>query len=101
VPRDLEKIIQRCLRKDPAWRYQSAADLKISLCDLQREIESGVAEAAPAPTSRRSAKRWIAALTLGLAIGASGAWWFASRGERHSSVYGPIRPLTTYSGLEY
>src|SRR5260370_25175567 len=31
VPRDLEKIIQRCLRKDPAWRYQSAADLKISL----------------------------------------------------------------------
>jgi len=101
VPRDLEKIIQRCLRKDPARRYQSAADLKISLCDLQREMESGVPEAAPAPPSQRSAKRWIAALTLGLALGTSGAWWFASRGERHSSVYGPIKPLTTYSGLEY
>ena len=31
--------------KDPAWRYQSAADLKISLCDLQHEIESGTAAA--------------------------------------------------------
>ena len=102
VPRELEKIIQRCLRKDPAWRYQSAADLKISLCDLQREMESGAPEAA----LRRAAAAarhglWVAALALGLALGASGAWWLASRGERHTSVYGPIKPLTTYSGLEY
>ena len=101
VPRELEKIIQRCMRKDPAWRYQSAADLKISLCDLQREMESGVPEAAlPAPPEHRG-KLWAAILALGLVLGASGAWWFASRGERHTSAYGPIKPLTTYSGLEY
>jgi Tol biopolymer transport system component/predicted Ser/Thr protein kinase len=100
VPRELEKIIQRCLRKDPAWRYQSAADLKISLCDLQREMENGVPEAArPAPSQHR-ATLWAAALALGLALGASGAWWLASRGG-HAPVYGPIKPLTTYSGLEY
>jgi eukaryotic-like serine/threonine-protein kinase len=40
VPAELAKIILRCLRKDPAWRFQSAADLKISLFDLQRESDS-------------------------------------------------------------
>jgi len=105
LPRDLQKIIRRCLRKDPAWRYQSAADLKISLYDLQRETESGEPEAAPAapPSPRPSLRwqRWIAALALGLAIGAVGTWWFASRGERRTAFYGPVKPLTTYSGLEH
>jgi Tol biopolymer transport system component/tRNA A-37 threonylcarbamoyl transferase component Bud32 len=100
LPRDLEKIIQRCLRKDPEWRYQSAADLKISLCDLQREIESGVYADAP-PPPRQRAMRWSAALALGLALGASGAWWLASRSDRHTAAYGLVKPLTTYPGLEY
>jgi serine/threonine protein kinase len=52
LPRELVRIIQRCLRKDPAWRYQSAADLKISLHDLLREMENGVPESAP-PAPRR------------------------------------------------
>ena len=50
---------------------------------------------------RHRAERWIAALALGLALGASGAWWSASRGGRQPPVYGPIKRLTTYSGLEY
>ena len=98
LPRELEKIIERCLRKDPAWRYQSAADLKISLYDLQRETESGVLAAAPA---QGHSNRWIAALALGLAMGAAGAWWFPSRGAPHTAAYGPVKPLTTYVGLEY
>jgi Tol biopolymer transport system component/predicted Ser/Thr protein kinase len=101
VPRELEKIIQRCMRKDPAWRYQSAADLKISLSDLQREIENGVPEAALPAAPQHRGRLWAVALALGLVLGASGAWWFASRGERHTSGYGPIKALTTYSGLEY
>jgi eukaryotic-like serine/threonine-protein kinase len=102
LPRDLARIIERCLRKDPAWRYQSAADLKISLCDLQSETESGAGEtlpAAPAPTPRRRAIRWAAALTLGLALGAASTW-FVSRNLTQTTVYGPIKPLTTYSGAE-
>ena len=33
VPRELERIIERCLRKDPRRRWQNVADLKIALED--------------------------------------------------------------------
>ena len=39
VPRDVEKAILRCLRKDPARRYQTMADLKVALEDLDRGVE--------------------------------------------------------------
>ena len=99
IPRELQNIIRRCLRKDPAWRYQSAADLRISLYDLQREIESGEAETAAEPPTRPS-RRGIAALAFGLALGAAGMWWLVPRAERRTAAYGPARPLTTFSGLE-
>ena len=102
LPRDLEKIIHRCLRKDPALRYQSAADLKISLADLLRDIEAGVSDAAPMvmPPPGRHAMRWIAALVVGVALGVAWGWWSGSRGERRIEGAGPVAPLTTYSGSE-
>jgi serine/threonine protein kinase len=101
LPRELQNIIRRCLRKDPAWRYQSAADLKISLLELERESESGENEAAPAVAPPRRSPRWIAALAFGLVLGAVPAWWLASRPDRRTSAYGSVKPLTTYSGLEH
>ncbi len=100
LPRDLARIIERCLRKDPAWRYQSAADLKISLCDLQHDTESGAIEAAPAIIAppRRRTIHWAAALAVGLALGAIATW--AVRTQSHIPVYGPVMPLTTYAGNE-
>src|SRR5579864_2154568 len=41
VPREVERIITRCLRKDPERRWQSMADLKVALEDVLEEIESG------------------------------------------------------------
>ena len=34
VPEDLDRIVSRCLRKDPARRAQSMADVKVALDDL-------------------------------------------------------------------
>jgi Tol biopolymer transport system component/tRNA A-37 threonylcarbamoyl transferase component Bud32 len=103
VPRELARLIERCLRKDPAWRFQSAADLKISLCDLQHEIEAGTAQLAPAvpvaPPKRRGVAA-AAALAVGLACGAAGAWWLASRGASRTGPPVEVKPLTTYAGNE-
>ena len=42
---------RHCLRKDPARRFQIAADLKIALEDLKAELDSGAI--APAAAVRR------------------------------------------------
>jgi eukaryotic-like serine/threonine-protein kinase len=39
LPRDLEKLIARCLRKSPDRRWQSMADLKVALEDLREESD--------------------------------------------------------------
>jgi len=41
VPRDLERIISQCLRKDPERRFQHMDDLKVALLDLEEESNSG------------------------------------------------------------
>jgi serine/threonine-protein kinase len=40
APADLERIVRRCLAKDPDDRYQTIKDVKIDLRDLRRELES-------------------------------------------------------------
>src|SRR5580698_1994543 len=41
IPRDVERIIGRCLRKDQQRRWQSMADIKVALEDVLDELESG------------------------------------------------------------
>jgi eukaryotic-like serine/threonine-protein kinase len=41
IPLDLEKTINRCLRKDRERRYQYMADVKINLQELKEESDSG------------------------------------------------------------
>jgi Tol biopolymer transport system component len=40
VPRELERIIARCLRKDPQRRWQNMSDVKVALEDVLQEEES-------------------------------------------------------------
>ena len=54
LPRELGRIIRRCLVKDPSRRYQTAADLRNELEELKHELASGALVAADAtPGSSR------------------------------------------------
>jgi serine/threonine protein kinase/Tol biopolymer transport system component len=81
LSRDLEKLIVRCLRKDPERRWQSMADLKVALEDLRDEINSrSLGEA----TASLPARRWMSGVVAGLALAAIGAvitgmWWQTTR----------------------
>ncbi len=57
LPRELERIILRCLRKDPAKRLQAMADLVIELEEVRTESSSQL-NAVQAPR-RRNAAMWI------------------------------------------
>lgn len=41
APAELERIVRRCLEKDPDERYQTIKDVAIELKQLRREIEQG------------------------------------------------------------
>ncbi len=83
VSRELERIILRCLRKDPSRRFQHMLDVKIELLELKEEHDSQASGAraasgvGSAPLRRRG---WIAigglaALALaGLAFAGWRAW---------------------------
>jgi Tol biopolymer transport system component/predicted Ser/Thr protein kinase len=87
VPAELEKIIARCLRKDPERRAQGIADIKLALEELKEESESGrlsgqVAAAASARPPAHSSRRLIAITTgavLLVAAAAGVAWWLLKR----------------------
>ncbi len=57
VPHELEKIISRCLQKDPRQRWQSMADLKLALTDLLDDIEANRLSS-PAIAQSRGWTRW-------------------------------------------
>jgi serine/threonine protein kinase/Tol biopolymer transport system component len=92
LPRDVGRILRRCLAKDPEERYQTAKDLRNDLRLLKEDLDSGVAERTPTRThisqstvlpstvSRRPAAARLAfAGAAVLALTIAGWWWYARR----------------------
>jgi serine/threonine protein kinase len=80
IPRDVERIISRCLRKDPQRRWQSMADIKVALEDVLDELESGklgLADGAVVIAKPRWNVRvllWPAVIVVALLAGAYFGW---------------------------
>lgn len=77
VPRDLMRLVRRCLAKEPLDRYQTAIDLRHDLEETKQDVHSG--DLLPARSGARVTKPlpWAA---LALLVIAAGVWWFRSRG---------------------
>ena len=100
VPGDLEKVIVRCLRKDPERRFQHIADVKVALREIKEESESGMS-AAPAVAARRP-RRLVAvatAVAAGLVIIAAAGWLLRSRAAPPPPAMRVV-PLTSLNGPE-
>lgn len=67
TPPELERLIFRCLSKDPAYRFQHVGDVRLALVELKEQFNSGrlltrAAGGLTSWTSRRWRSRFLAAL---------------------------------------
>jgi Tol biopolymer transport system component len=100
LPPEMERIVSRCLRKEPDRRFQTMADLKVALLELKEESDSG-RMAAPALAARPVRPRPAWAFLALLAIGAGFFAYFFLSGRRAAAPLLKSVPLTTSPGLQF
>ena len=101
LPAEVERVILRCLRKDPARRFQHMEDLKVALEELREDTLSGSLtgmQPASAAAPRKSGwMRWVAAAVAVIAAAAGGLWFGHSRQPDAEQPLSAV-PLTSYPG---
>jgi eukaryotic-like serine/threonine-protein kinase len=101
LPAELTRIIARCLRKDPARRFQHMADLKVALEELKDESDSGSLAASPARIApRRTVSPWylVSPAVVLIAIVVT-VWKLTTHPPPATTSYQPI-PVTSYPGTQ-
>jgi Tol biopolymer transport system component len=99
TPLDLEKIINRCLRKDPARRFQHMGDVKVEIEELKQESDSG-ALAEVMPTARRVRHPWLWTLVALVILAISVSTWMFRWTAKKPASAPELIPLTSYPGIE-
>jgi eukaryotic-like serine/threonine-protein kinase len=110
IPPELDRIISRCLKKDPERRWQTMADVKVALEELREDMDSSrISVGMPAAPVRRKPRTrlWtgagvLAGILLGFALRLSLEKWFIRpsgppsfqrltfrRGDVTSAKFGP------------
>ena len=97
LPRELERPILRCLRKEPERRYQSMLDVRNELQDIREERESPGGTKAAAP---RRAHRLILIGTLALGAVVGALAWMLMLSDRAQLPPMRVVRLTTLDGYE-
>ncbi len=86
LPREVSRIVNRCLEKDVEDRYQSAKDLRNDLRALKNDLASGEVESVggssdPTAARRRRIVAIVGSAVVLTAILAAAALWQATRGD--------------------
>jgi serine/threonine protein kinase/Tol biopolymer transport system component len=94
LPPEMQRIVRKCLAKDPDHRYQSAKDLALDLREAVPQLDSapdlGVVQAPK--------RRWTFEIVGGLILAALAAgisWYSATHRKGTVAAVLSIRPLTT------
>jgi Tol biopolymer transport system component/predicted Ser/Thr protein kinase len=97
LPADLEKLVQRCLRKDPAKRFQSMGDVALDLDEVAAGLDIARVQSPGKKVRRRAAWLLAGAALLGLAALLG---WRLTRGPKRPPAPPRLVQLTSYVGRE-
>ncbi len=114
VPRELDRIITHCLRKDVGKRFQHMDDVKVELEELKEESDSGRLAGAPPERSasrgdsghplgkavRRNRGRWVWAGAALVVVAMAVTGWLFRGTARRPAAAPEVVPLTSYAGSE-
>jgi serine/threonine protein kinase len=100
TPAELQRILDKCLEKEPRDRYQDTRDLVVDLRRLKRETDSQTVQRAETTSSvqiqaekpRRSALGWAAGALALVAI-AVAAWYLLPRLGQSPGARRDLRPM--------
>jgi len=67
VPKELERIVLRCLRKEPDRRFQNMLDVKVELQEVKEESISSATAGRPGLRVRWRRRAWMA-VAFGIAV---------------------------------
>ena len=106
---DLERIVRRCLRKDPRRRWQHAADLRVALEELRDEAALGIAPPG-ALTATAKGPGWpVMAFAAAILAVLGFVWWkqlrnpgslaASGRNGARTAAKAPLTRLTSDPGL--
>src|SRR5215467_7970756 len=98
VPHELERIIARCLRKQPERRFQAMPDLKVALEEIKEESDSGTLRTVTVRAQKPRRLAWAIALLAAVGI-AVAVWFLRPRVNGPEPILSAI-PLTTYAGFQ-
>jgi serine/threonine protein kinase len=96
VPKELERIVLHCLRKEPGRRFQHMVDVKVELEEIKEDTDSGT-NAPSVPVHRRRGVWLTAGLVGALALAGGLLLWRSRQPERPAPS---LVPLTSTPGDE-
>jgi eukaryotic-like serine/threonine-protein kinase len=76
IPAELHQVLCRCLRKDPARRWQHMGDVRLALEDVKAAVEHGPTNAA------KPGRRWRLALASLAAVAMAATGYLTWKGSR-------------------